>query len=68
MSASQVCRDDCYWLDRAYNERHPGLIYLRTYPALEKLSSHPRVTRIVNTMKLPSPGNDAEKRRATLRR
>ena len=42
-------------LERAYEERNAGLIYVRTYPALEKLSSHPRVERIVREMKLPAP-------------
>jgi serine/threonine-protein kinase len=41
------------WLDRAYAERHPGLIFLRTEPAFENLRSHPRVARILSEMKLP---------------
>ena len=42
------------WLDRAYKEHNPGLIYLRTDLALAGLVSHPRVVRILNGMKLPS--------------
>lgn len=42
------------WLEQAYHERNPGLIYLRREPALERLSSHPRVARIVREMRLPT--------------
>ncbi|HEX9703990.1 MAG TPA: tetratricopeptide repeat protein, partial [Gemmatimonadales bacterium] len=43
-----------HWLDRAYGERNPGLIYLRLEPALDSLSSHPRVARILSKMKFPA--------------
>jgi tetratricopeptide (TPR) repeat protein len=42
------------WLDRAYEEHNPGLIYLRSDLALAGLVSHPRVVRILNEMKFPS--------------
>lgn len=42
-----------HWLARAYAARDPGLIYMRSEPALENLRSHPRVARILSEMKLP---------------
>jgi hypothetical protein len=41
------------WLDRAYAQRNPGLIYLKSEPAFKKLRSHPHMTRIVSAMKFP---------------
>lgn len=42
------------WLERAYDERNPGLTYLWRYSAtIEKLGSHPRVARILREMKFP---------------
>jgi TolB-like protein/Tfp pilus assembly protein PilF len=41
------------WLDRAYAERNPGLIYLKSEPAFEKLRSHPSMVRIVSALKFP---------------
>lgn len=43
------------WLDRAYEERSPGLIYLgRGLPSpLDDMADHPRVARIIAAMKLP---------------
>ena len=40
------------WLDRAYAERNPALIYLRGERAFVPLRSHPRFERIVRAMKL----------------
>ena len=40
------------WLDRAYAERNPGLIYLQREPALAPLRAHPRFRGIVRAMKL----------------
>ncbi len=40
------------WLDRAYAERNPGLIYLKSEPSFEKLRTHPHMVRIVSAMKL----------------
>jgi tetratricopeptide (TPR) repeat protein len=42
------------WLDRAYDERNPGLIYLRFDPEFEGLHEHPRIARILRSMKFPS--------------
>ena len=42
------------WLDRAYAERHPALVYLRYDPTLESLRAHPRVGRILSEMKFPA--------------
>jgi len=42
------------WLDRAYAERHPALVYLRYDPTLESLRAHPRVARILSEMKFPA--------------
>ena len=41
------------WLDRAFDERNPGLIYLRRDPAIAGMRSHPRVLRITRAMKFP---------------
>jgi hypothetical protein len=42
------------WLDRAFEERNPGLVMLRGPPSpLGAMSSHPRVARIIAAMKLP---------------
>jgi serine/threonine-protein kinase len=41
------------WLDGAYRERNPGLIYLRAEPAFEDLLAHPRVARILRDLKFP---------------
>lgn len=40
------------WLDLAYQERNPGLIFMRHEPAFEKLVTQPRVQRILRAMKL----------------
>ena len=42
------------WLDRAYAERNPGLIYMRREPIFEQILSHPRVARILDAMKFPA--------------
>jgi len=42
------------WLERAYAERNPGLIYLRTDPAFESLRSNSRYARVVMQMKFPA--------------
>jgi tetratricopeptide (TPR) repeat protein len=42
------------WLDRAYGERNPGLIFLRSESAFESVRSHPRVARILREMKFPA--------------
>jgi hypothetical protein len=44
-----------HWLDRAYGERNPGLILLRS-SVFESLDSHPRVARILTEMKFPMLG------------
>jgi TolB-like protein/DNA-binding SARP family transcriptional activator len=41
------------WLDRAFEERTPGLIYLHRDPVISRLRAHPRVVRIARAMKLP---------------
>jgi len=43
-----------HWLDRAYAERNPGLIYLGFEPAFENVRAHPRLARILSEMKLPT--------------
>ena len=45
------------WLDRAYEERNPGLIFMRHEPTFEGLVSHSRVARILKAMRFP--GQDA---------
>jgi TolB-like protein len=44
-------------LDRAFEERTPGLIYLRRDPVLAGFRTHPRVERIARAMKFPDPTN-----------
>jgi TolB-like protein/DNA-binding SARP family transcriptional activator/Flp pilus assembly protein TadD len=41
------------WLDRALDERSPGLIYLHRYPGISGLRAHPRIERIARVMRLP---------------
>jgi adenylate cyclase len=43
------------WLDRAYADRHPALIYLHSDWTLRLLHAHPRVARMLEDMRLPSP-------------
>ncbi|HSJ62589.1 MAG TPA: BTAD domain-containing putative transcriptional regulator [Gemmatimonadaceae bacterium] len=41
------------WLERAYAERNPALVFLQVDPAFANLRSHPRVARILKEMKFP---------------
>jgi TolB-like protein/Flp pilus assembly protein TadD len=41
------------WLDRAFDERTPGLIYLHRDPVISGMRAHPRVLRITRAMKFP---------------
>jgi tetratricopeptide (TPR) repeat protein len=41
------------WLDRAYDERNPGLIYVLREPVYQGMRAHPRVVRIAHAMKFP---------------
>jgi len=43
------------WLERAYAERNPGLIFLRADPSYAAIRTHPRYLRIVREMRFPSP-------------
>jgi TolB-like protein/DNA-binding SARP family transcriptional activator len=43
------------WLDRAFDERNPGLIYLQRDPLLSGLRAQPRFQRIARAMKFPDP-------------
>ena len=43
------------WLERAYAERVPGMIYLRYETAFDALRAHPRYVRIIEAMRLPLP-------------
>ena len=42
-----------HWLERAYAERNPGLVFLRSELAFQNYLAHPRVARIVKQMKFP---------------
>jgi tetratricopeptide (TPR) repeat protein len=42
------------WFERAYAARNPGLVYVRSEPALYSLRSHGRVARILSEMKFPA--------------
>ena len=42
------------WLDRAYAERTPGLIYLHRDPVISGMRDHPRVMRISRAMNHPA--------------
>ncbi len=42
-----------HWLERAYSERNPGLVFLRG--PIASLDSHPRVARILREMRFPAP-------------
>lgn len=43
------------WLDRAYEERSPGLVFLgRGLPSpIDRMDDHPRVARVIAAMRLP---------------
>jgi tetratricopeptide (TPR) repeat protein len=41
------------WLDRAFDERNPSLIYIRREPVFADIRTHPRFERIVAAMKFP---------------
>ena len=41
------------WLERAYAERNPGLIFIRTDPAYASLRTNPRYLRVVRAMRFP---------------
>jgi TolB-like protein/DNA-binding SARP family transcriptional activator len=40
------------WLERAFRERDPGLVYLAVTPDLESVRAHPRVAALLDRMKL----------------
>lgn len=42
------------WLDRAFVDRSPSLIYLRQDAAFHDMSRHPRVARVVRAMNFPN--------------
>jgi TolB-like protein len=42
------------WLERAFDERNPGLVYLQRDTVLSGLRAHPRVARITRAMKFPA--------------
>ncbi len=42
------------WLERAYAERNPGLIFMRTDPAFATLRSNPRYLRVERAMRFPA--------------
>ena len=42
------------WLERAYAERNPGLIFMRTDPSYASLRASPRYRRIERAMRFPS--------------
>jgi tetratricopeptide (TPR) repeat protein len=45
------------WLDRAFDERTPGLIYVHRDPVLVGMRDHPRIVRIARAMNLPDRRN-----------
>jgi TolB-like protein/DNA-binding SARP family transcriptional activator len=57
MAATHVLAGDTVraldWLEQAYDERVPGLIYIWRDPFLAPLRPHPRFLRIAAAMKLP---------------
>ena len=50
------------WLDRAFREHNPGLIYLTGEPTFDGILSHPRVTRILGAMHLARQSSGPEDR------
>jgi TolB-like protein len=42
-----------YWLERAYRERNPALIWLRSHDVLARYHTQPRVAEILRAMKFP---------------
>jgi len=43
------------WLDRAYADRHPAMIHLRSGRTLGMLHAHPRVGRMLEELRIPAP-------------
>ena len=41
------------WLDKAYEERHPGMLFLRIDFSWEPLRSDPRFDKLVKLMDFP---------------
>ena len=41
------------WLDKAYEQRDPGLMYLKVDPTLDPLRSDPRFREVVRRVGLP---------------
>jgi hypothetical protein len=42
------------WLERAYAERNPALIFLQADPIFANLRTNPRLARILTEMKFPT--------------
>lgn len=42
------------WLDKAYNDRSSGMIYLKVNPIFDPVRSDPRFTSLLQRMKLPT--------------
>jgi hypothetical protein len=42
------------WLERAYAERNPGLIFLRTDPSFASVRANPRYRRVERAMRFPA--------------
>jgi serine/threonine-protein kinase len=51
------------WLERAYAERNPSLIFIRTDPAFVGLRTDPRYQRIEQAMRFPTPVSPGERPR-----
>ena len=45
-------------LEAAYNERHPGVLFLRSAPELEPIRSSPRFRDLVHRIGFPASSND----------
>jgi len=41
------------WVERAYEERVPELVYMKTYPGWDALRSEPRFQALVRRMNFP---------------
>jgi hypothetical protein len=46
------------WLERAYDERKGGVLFLRTAPELDSIRSSPRFRDLVRRIGFPPPSSD----------
>ena len=46
------------YLERAYEEHNPGILFMRTAPELDSIRSSPRFHKLVRRIGFPQPSSD----------